>query len=176
MEAAKDFAAEVWSSIRFSNTYATLQTDTAKHTSFKKYKSGLGFDLLCATYFLILYKIAPLFGSRLILWKQLAQTHKPVLICRFVSLNRIFHFKEAQSALRRQYHKPRYRLGWPEKQVTTIGRDAKINIAGSTSSGELQTSLLINWLCKKKEVVVSLHNFRCILISRESSLHDRFQT
>jgi len=36
MEAAKYFAAE--SSTRFSSTYATLQTDTAKHTSFKKNK------------------------------------------------------------------------------------------------------------------------------------------
>jgi len=36
MEAAKDFAAE--SSTRFSSTYATVQTDTAKHTNFKKYK------------------------------------------------------------------------------------------------------------------------------------------
>jgi len=49
--------------------------------------------------------------------------------------------------------------------------------AGSTSSGELQAALLINWLSKtKKKAVASLHNFRCILISRESSLHDRFQT
>jgi len=90
---------------------------------------------------------------------------------------RTFHFKETQSALRRRYYKPRYRLGWPEKSVTTFSRDSKINTAGSTSSGEFQAALLINWLSKtKKKVVVSLHNFHCILISRESSPHDTFQT
>jgi len=78
MKAAKrsarflDFVAELWSSTRFSSTYVTIQTYTAEYTSSKKYKSGLDFDLLWATYFLILYKIAPLFGSRLIIWEPLA--------------------------------------------------------------------------------------------------------
>jgi len=40
----------------FSSIYATLQTD--KRTSLKNYNSGLGFDCLGATYFLILCKIA----------------------------------------------------------------------------------------------------------------------
>jgi len=37
--------------------YATLQTDI-KQTSLKNYNSGLGFDRLGATYFLILCEIA----------------------------------------------------------------------------------------------------------------------
>ena len=53
-----------------------------------------------------------------------------------------------------------------KNEVITFSQDAEINAAGSTFSGELQTALL-NWLCKtKKKVVVSLHNFPCILISR----------
>ena len=40
----------------FSSTYATIQTD--KRTSLKNYYSGLGFDRLGATNFLILCEIA----------------------------------------------------------------------------------------------------------------------
>jgi len=50
-----------------------------------------------------------------------------------------------QSALRRR--KP---LGWPENEVITFSRDAEINTIRSSSSGELQTALLINWLCETK--------------------------
>jgi len=46
------------SSLLFSN-YLRYTTDTAKHTSLKN-TSGLGFDRLCATYFLTLYEIATL--------------------------------------------------------------------------------------------------------------------
>ena len=40
----------------FSSTYAALQTDI-KRTSLKNYNSGLGFDRLGSTYFLILCEI-----------------------------------------------------------------------------------------------------------------------
>ena len=43
----------------FSSTYATLQTDI-KRTRLKNYNSGLGFDRLGATYFLILRDMATL--------------------------------------------------------------------------------------------------------------------
>jgi len=57
-------------------------------------------------------------------------------------------------------------LGWPENEVTTSSRDAEMNTADSTSAVNFK-QLLLNWLCKaRKEVVVSLPNFLCILISR----------
>ena len=65
-----------------------------------------------------------------------------------------------------------------KNEVITFSREAKINTAGSTFSGELQTALLSSWLCKtKNEVVVSLDNFLCILIWRSlSNLKEKFTT
>ena len=64
-----------------------------------------------------------------------------------------------------------------KNEVITFSRYAKINTAGSTSSGEVQTALL-NWRCKiKKKVVVSLHYFFCTLISRSlPNLKEKYMT
>ena len=116
-------------------------------------------------------KSQPLFGSRPILWEPLASTlnlskrFKPVLICRCVSLHHILQgvkcaaqtitaVPPAGMARKRSYHlQPRC---WNEHRWFNF-------------SGEFQTALL-NWLCKaRKEVVVSLPNFLCILISRSLS-------
>ena len=48
--------------------------------------------------------------------------------------------------------KPRYPLVWPENEVITFSVDAKINTAGSTSSGELQTALLISFAKQKRKL------------------------
>jgi len=39
-----------------------------------------------------------------------------------------------------------------KNEVITFSRDAKINTAGSTSSGELQTALLISFQKQKREL------------------------
>ena len=146
----------------FSSTYATLQTD--KRTSLKNYNSGLGFDRLGATYFLILHLCLgrdPYYGNHWLQRLNLLKRFKPVLICRCVSLHRILQgvkcaaqtitaVPAAGMASKRSYHvQPRC---WNEHR-------------GFNFSGEFQTALL-NWLCKaRKELAVSLPNFLCILIS-----------
>ena len=98
-------------------------------------------------------------------WLQrltLSKRFKPVLICKCVSLHRIIQGVQyaAQTitavpavgmARKRSYHlQPRC---WNEHRWFNF-------------SGEFQTALL-NWYCQaRKEVVVSIPNFLCILISR----------
>ena len=101
-------------------------------------------------------------------WLQrlnLSKRFRPVLICRCVSLHRILQgvkcsaqtittVPAAGMARKRSYHlQPRC---WNEHRWFNF-------------SVEFQTDLL-NWLCKaRKEVVVSLPNFHCILISKSLS-------
>ena len=101
-------------------------------------------------------------------WLQrlnLSKRFKPVSICRCVSLQRILQgVKCAAQAITAvpaagMARKRSYRLQprcWNEHRWFNF-------------SGEFQTALL-NWLCKaRKEVIVSLPNFLCILISRSLS-------
>jgi len=110
-------------------------------------------------------KSQPLCGSRPILREPLASTLEPVSICRCASLHRILQgvkcaaqtitaVPAAGMARKRSYHlQPRC---WNEHRWFNF-------------SGEFQTALL-NWLCKaRRDVVVSLHNFLCIVISRSLS-------
>ena len=95
---------------------------------------------------------------------NLSKRFKPILICRCVSLHRIFQGEKcaaqtitavpaAGMARKRSYHlQPRC---WNEHRWFNC-------------SGEFQTASL-NWLCKPRKEVVSLPNFRCILISRSLS-------
>jgi len=54
-----------------------------------------------------------------------------------------------------------------KNEVTTFSRDAKINTAAAFNIQRWIADSFVNWLCKtKKKVVVSPHNFLCILISR----------
>jgi len=150
----------------FSSTYATLQTD--KQTSLKNYNTGLGFwsprrDLFSdplRNRNLCLGR-DPYHGNHWLQRLNLSKRFKPVLICRCVSLHRILQgvkcaaqtitaVPAAGMARKRSYHlQPRC---WNEHRWFNF-------------SGEFQTALL-NWLYKaRKEVVVSLPNFLCILIS-----------
>ena len=107
----------------------------------------------------------PYYGNHWLQRLNLSKRFKPVLICRCASLHRILHgvkcamqtitaVPAAGMARKRSYHlQPRC---WNE-------------YCWFNFSGEFETSLL-NWLCKAgKEVVVSLPNFLCILISRSLS-------
>jgi len=109
----------------FSSAYATLQTDTDKFE-----KLQIRFRFLIASgqpVFWPFAKSQPLFGSRPILW---ASSH--------TSLQ-----GGAKSCCADESRGTR----WDDQknEVITFSRDAKINTAGSTSSGELQTGLLIGF-------------------------------
>jgi len=41
---------------------------------------------------------------------------------------------------------------WPENEVITFSGDANINTVGSTSSGELQTALLIGFAKEERKL------------------------
>jgi len=107
----------------------------------------------------------PYYGNHRLQRLSLSKRFKPVLICRCVSLHRILQgvkcatqtitaVPAAGMARKRSYH---LQPGcWNEHRWFNF-------------SGKFQTALL-NWLCKaRKEVVVSLPNFLCILISRSLS-------
>ena len=107
----------------------------------------------------------PYYGNHRLQRLNLSKRSKPVFICRCVSLHRILQgvkcaaqtitaVPAAGMVRKRSYHlQPRC---WNEHRWFNF-------------SGEFQTALL-NWLCKaRKEVVVSLPNFLCILISRSLS-------
>ena len=107
----------------------------------------------------------PYYGNHWLQHLNQSKRFKTVLICRCVSLHRILQgvkcaaqtitaVPAAGVARKRSYHlQPRC---WNE-------------YCWFNFSGEFQTALLI-WLCKpRKEVVVSLPNFLCILISRSPS-------
>ena len=92
-------------------------------------------------------KSQPLFGSRPICYMDL-----------------IAYFTSKRCKVRCADESRSTRWDGQKNEVITFSRDAKINTAASSSSSELQTALLI---CKtKKKVVVPLHSFLCILISR----------
>jgi len=107
----------------------------------------------------------PYYGNNWLQRLNLSKRFIPVLICRCASLHRIRQgVKCAEQAItgvpaagmarQRSYHiQPRC---WNEHRWFNF-------------SGKFQTTLL-NWLCKaRKEVVMSLPNFLCILISRSLS-------
>ena len=107
----------------------------------------------------------PYYGNHWLQRLNLSKRFKPVLICRCLSLHRILQgvkcaaqtitaVPAAGMARKRSYHlQPRC---WNEHHWFNF-------------SGEFQTALL-NWLCKARtEVVVSLPNFLCILISMSLS-------
>jgi len=107
----------------------------------------------------------PYYGNHWLQRLNLSKRFKPVLICWCVSLHCILPGVKcaaqtitavlaAGMARKRNYHlQPRC---WNEHRWFNF-------------SAEFQTALL-NWICKaRKEVVVSLPNFLCILISRSLS-------
>jgi len=107
----------------------------------------------------------PYYGNHWLQHLNLSKRFKPVLTCRCVSLHRILQGVQcaaqtitavpaAGMARKRSYHlQPRF---WNEHRYFNF-------------SGEFQTALLY-WYCKaRREVVVSLPNFLCILISRSLS-------
>jgi len=62
-------------------------------------------------------------------------TKNVVFICRLVSPKHIFHFKE--STVQMIAAMPLYRVStwaWPENEITTLRRDAEINIASTALS------------------------------------------
>ena len=52
-----------------------------------------------------------------------------------------------------------------KNEIITFIRDSKINTAGSTFSGELQTALLIGFAKQKRKLLCHYTTFSCILIS-----------
>ena len=110
----------------------TLRCKVQTQKSLKNYNSGLGFRL-GATYFLTLCEIATL------VW---AATHTMDLIAYFTSRCKVRCVDESRGA--------RWD-GW-KNEVITFSPDAKINTAGSTSSGEVQTAMLIGFAKQKRKL------------------------
>ena len=159
------FGSRLRSSFSMSALYSFLKylsyTRNRKADKFEKYNSGLGFDRLGATHFQTLGEIATLV---LVATHIMETTGLNAETCFNLQICIACFTSEVYSALRRR--KTLFPPGWPENRVIIYCPDAQINTPGSTYSGELQTALL-NRLCKtKKKVVVSLHNFLFILISR----------
>ena len=112
---------------------------------------------LSATYFLTLCEIATL------VW---VAAHTMGLIAYFTSRCKVRCTDQSRGT----------RWDGQKNEVTTFSRDAKINTAAMFNIQWWIADSFINWRCKtKKKVVVSLHNFLCILqwCSRDRNLRDR---